>query len=293
MKVEFLPSNDEIDENMIGLLSFNKKYKSIDMKEIGNRLGVSEFKTIITNVYPLDVCQLPNGVLVSCNNDSFTLYNENHMLIKKIIKINGKIVSAWNLTTNNEDSVYYTDPTNDQVVMCDLGFNKHLKSVGSRGSGKSQFREPYGIFFHNKKKRLYVCDSGNKLVQVYSAGLDYLKAYLLDISPYQIKIIKDTACVRSFSTFEKPLYFYNLANFQVKYTYDDHHCQISVIDNAFYQFDFKNEMLFCYDSDGILCENIECKGVSSACESYYDGILVQFNADIILSSQKHERLMII
>jgi hypothetical protein len=55
------------------------------------------------------------------------------------------------LTTYNEDWVYYTDPTNDQVVMCDLGFNKHLKSVGSRGSGKSQFREPYGIFFIIKR----------------------------------------------------------------------------------------------------------------------------------------------
>ena len=276
---------------MIGLLSFNKKCKLIDWQDIENQFKKPEFKTVIANAQPTDICQLPNGFLVLCNSNSFALYDQNFKLVNKINEVKGKKISARFLTTNHVDSIYFTDTLSHQVVMCDLSFN-HKKSIGSKGFEKNQFNEPNGIFFHKKYERLYICDSYNKRIQVYTSSLDYLKSYALaETIPLEIKIVNNTACIRSFSTYQKQLQFYNLTPFTVKFMYTDHGYPISVIYNNFYQLDPENELLKCYNSNGILIEQIATNGVRKYVQSDYDGILAQFNKDIILSSCKQERVM--
>ena len=277
---------------MIGSLTMSKKYQIIDSKEIENRLKISEFKVVATNVQSLDICQLPNGFLATCSGDSFSLYDHKLELIKTFNEINGKKVNTRNIAIDYIDSIYFTDTANDQLVMCNSAF-MYQRSIGSKGSEKNQFREPCGLFYHKNNKRLYVCDSGNNRVGIFTSKLEFIKNNLITFRPFEIKIINNVACVRSFNTFDQQLHFYNLPNFTIQSTYKDFHQPISVIQNSFYQFDPQNELLYCFDSNGIQIDQISSTGVRNLIQSNSDGILTQFNNQLILLSNKQECLIVI
>ena len=277
---------------MIGSLTMSKNYQIIDSKEIENRLKISEFKVVATNFQSLDICQLPNGFLATCNGDSFSLYDHKFEPVKTFSEINGKKFNTRNIAIDFIDSVYFTDTANDQVVMCNAMFI-YQRSIGSKGSEKNQFREPYGIFYHKNNKRLYVCDSGNNRIGIFTSKLEFIKHHLITFRPFEIKIINSIACVRSFNTFGQQIHFYNLPNFTIQSTYTDFHHPISVIQNAFYQFDPKNELLYCYDSNGIQIDQIPSSGVRNLIQSDRDGMLVQFNNQLILCLHKQECLIVI
>ena len=271
---------------MVGYLSISKKYKIIDCKEIENSFKDSEFKIVLANVEPIDMCQIPNGLLALCNGNTFSLYDHNFEFIKIITEINGKKVSACNITTNYVDSIYYTDSSNDQIIMCDTNFN-YKKSIGSKGVEKNQFREIRGICYNKTNERLYTCDSGNNRIQVHSSKLELIKQHILEFRPCEISIIDHTACIRSFITFEKQLYFFSLPNFTLISTHAGYDHPVSVIHNAFYQFDVKNEILYCYNSNGTQIDKIASNGVRNRIQSNNDGKLLQFNNNLILSLHKY------
>ncbi len=118
---------------------------------------------------------------------------------------------------------------------------------------------------------LYVCDSGNNRIGIFTSKLEFIKNNLITFRPFEIKIINNVACVRSFNTFDQQLHFYNLPNFTIQSTYKDFHQPISVIQNSFYQFDPQNELLYCYDSNGIQIDQISSTGVRNLIQSNSDG----------------------
>ena len=75
-----------------------------------------------------------------------------------------------------------------------------------------------------------------------------IKNNLITFRPFEIKIINNVACVRSFNTFDQQLHFYNLPNFTIQSTYKDFHQPISVIQNSFYQ-DYKStSFMYVYNN---------------------------------------------
>ena len=90
--------------------------------------------------------------------------------------------------------------------MCNSAFI-YQRSISSKGSEKNQFREPCGLFYHKNNKRLYVCDSGNNRIGIFTSKLEFIKNNLITFRPFEIKIINNVACVRSFNTFDQQLNF--------------------------------------------------------------------------------------
>ena len=54
---------------------------------------------------------------------------------------------------------------------------KHLKTVGTRGSGPLQFQNPLGIAVHPHTHKVYVAEYGNHRIQVLNSDLTYSSSF--------------------------------------------------------------------------------------------------------------------
>ena len=54
---------------------------------------------------------------------------------------------------------------------------KHLRTVGTRGSGPHQFQFPVGIAVHPQTHKVYVADHGNHTIQVLNSDLTYSSSF--------------------------------------------------------------------------------------------------------------------
>ena len=72
---------------------------------------------------------------------------------------------------------------------------KFLNSVGKRGKGKPEFDWPRGVAVSNEKKIIYICDSGNDIIQCLNLDLTF-HSFIEDIpSPRDVKLTSDEVVV--------------------------------------------------------------------------------------------------
>ena len=162
-----------------------------------NKIDAIEAKShqiIDLDFEPTSFYTLPNGHLVIAGYYSQVLkiYDSEFNLVKTIDKINNKTFRPLYLTSNGKKSIYITDCSAHQIIQTDLDFN-FIKQFGSKGSSNQQLYYPLGIEYYEDS--VYVCDSNNQRIQKLSEDLVYQETYPLNFHPWNIKIIKNIACV--------------------------------------------------------------------------------------------------
>ena len=233
-----------------------------------------------------DMCVLPNNQILSSNyNDkSLSLYDENFKQIKKINKINDQIFVSFNAACS-DTAIYLSDSLNNQIVMLNFKLD-FVKKVGSKGSEKHQFDQPWGITFRNDY--LYVCDVKNKRVQILTNDLKFYKIFKLDFEAWFIKVTNHTICLQLREP--KCIHFYHLNTFKLLNKYDHGWRRISEINSRFYEFDTATLNLHCYDENGDLIRSLET-GLNSAHKSYCSGYIFELKGDIYMILDKQKRLL--
>ena len=201
---------------------------------------------------PFDIISLPNDTIVCCNYHNMKIYDENFQILKTIDTIQENTVRSRGITTNNIDLVYISDLQAHQILACDLNFNK-ITAYGTYGKGMGQFSNPTGIFYHNRF--LFICDFDNKRIQKVSDDFKSCEIFNIKLKPYYIKIIGTIACVCGHS--ESNLNFYDIDSFNLIFEYINQKGPISTINSFFYNFDFERKNFCCYNSDGILIDEIK------------------------------------
>lgn len=228
------------------------------------------------------MCILPNGYLLSANYNqaNLTLFDRHLKLVKKVEKIGDKPFYPMRLATDGDTKIYVTDSFCHMLIMTDMDFNK-LKALGGggQGAGINQFNNPNGLCFY--KEHLYVCDTDNKRLIKYSPGLELVSCTSFDFKPHQIKISnRNIACIRSNDPVS--IYFYDIHPFKLLVKYDGHNGRISEINSFFYECDYMNSKIYCYQ-DTLLIEEIDTSKFNCDLKKSIDGNLLYFNGDLIIS----------
>jgi hypothetical protein len=277
-----------MEEKIIGNILFKICQKEI--KETNVVLKNSEYKKIDLSARPLDLIVLPNNLLLSADylEKSFSFYDENFNLVKRVNKIGNKKIEPYSITTNNKNYIYTADLVDHQIIMMDFELNE-IKSFGSKGSSNSQFDVPCGIVYIND--HLYVCDYNNKRIQVLSADLEFVRSIMLCYNPWLISASDKTLCV-SRGDLPGGVYFYDIGKLKLRYKHQIGECRTSEINSCFYAFSFKNKKMFSFDKYGILVEEINVDRFKECFTNIADGCLVRFKKNLILSIYLHSCFVI-
>ena len=89
-----------------------------------------------------------------------------------------------------EEKIYVVDTQRNQVSVFNFE-GKPLFQFGKPGSGKGEFRQPYGIALNSRRKWIYLVDSGNSRVQVFDYEGNYLFGFAGLSSPQRISVDRE------------------------------------------------------------------------------------------------------
>jgi hypothetical protein len=88
------------------------------------------------------------------------------------------------------------------------------------------------------------------------------------------------------------VYFYNLNPvFTFTQKFDGHNGRINVINCFFYEYYSSNNIVYCYDQNGLLMEEIDCSRFYAGKFDAVDGCITYFKNNIYLSSFSKKKLM--
>ena len=96
----------------------------------------------------------------------------------------------------SQNKVFVTQRNGHCINMYELE-GKLIKSVGSEGNGKAQFKNPIGLDVSDRNNNIYVCDRTNSRIQILTEELKYhsmLGEYLLRY-PLNVKVTGDRVLV--------------------------------------------------------------------------------------------------
>jgi hypothetical protein len=277
-----VPSKDLIVPDSVGRLlkndienkSTKKMLKSIPKK----------IQTLKVDFEPFSLCSLSNGNLLSCNNESLTIFDKNLKIIKSVTKFDTLSLFCFYATTNHKDKIYISNSEENRVIITDLELNM-IKIIGTYGKSNDQFDHPRGISYY--ESHIYICDYGNLRIQVLDGEtLEFEKQIELDYNPVQIKLANNVAVVGSLFS----LYFYNLIDFSLIRKYDGHNGTISVLNSNFYEYFAFNQRFYCYSRSADIIEEIQTDGFN---KSDHNGCLVNHHGVYIVPSTEKRKLVII
>jgi hypothetical protein len=274
--------NEEfISEMMFGQVDYyvNNHFETINDKD--NEIIDLGFE-------PISFDALPNGNLVIASNESKSLkiYDREFQLIKTIDKINNKTFSPQYLTSNDKNTVYLSDRIGHKIIQTDFDLN-FIKQFGEEGSTNQQLDDPLGVIFHDNS--IYVCDSNNKRIQKLSEDLVFQESYPLNFKPWNIKIIKNVACIRSNG---EPyiISLYNTNPFSFKCEISNGNSEIYSINSWFYVNNEFKKRIECYDINGNLVDYKCLENVyEEESQNYSSGF---FNNKFIIGLSKAKKLKI-
>lgn len=268
-------SDETIEQTLIGNLNRNL---TIDEKYnlLNKSLNNSNYKLINVNTRISDIAVLSNDYLLTANYDqsNLTLFNKNFELIKTINKFSNQITNNMMrakiyplcLAVNNrKKEIYITDYSLHKIYIVDFEFNLlfTINANGVKGTFNGQFQYPFGIMYNQCNNFIYICDKGNKRVQVFStcneadvSRYEFIRLHQLDYEPYQIKQLNQLACITTYSKF----YFYDITTFQLKINYRHHYGIIcNLFGKYFIEYDFKLRKIFCFNENGSLIDEFNSK----------------------------------
>jgi hypothetical protein len=282
-KLKFEVATDIIDEKVIGSFVFEKK--SIDVQKI---LKSAIPEMIDVNISTFEILVLPNDHLLSANyyEKNLTLYDENFNLLKTIETINNEKISPLGIAINEKSQLYIPNFDRHQIFMTDIEFNK-IKSVGTLGNDNTQFKHPYGICYKNSN--LYVCDYGNKRIQILTEDLEYEKSFHVNYAPWTIKASDSLLCVESANP--EGIFFYSINDLSVQHTYNHGYCRISEINSNFYEFSRTTKTVYCYDENGGLIEEIKLNGIDDFIKHSWDGTFLNFKENIFMTCSSSKKMI--
>jgi hypothetical protein len=156
------------------------------------------------------------------------------------------------------------------------------------GTQNDQFDCPLGIDFH--KNFLYICDSRNKRIQKLTNNLSFSSSYSLGYLPWQIKIVNQVACVRDL--LYANIYFHDINSFQIKTKYSGHNGFISVMNTYFYEYYYQSKILYCYDQEGNLYDEIQTSSFNNT-EFHSWTSMALIDNQFVMTSQPAKKLIII
>ncbi len=79
----------------------------------------------------------------------------------------GDFAMSKGIAVDRKGIIYVVDTLFDRVQLFDIR-GEYLLSFGGRGTGPGEFWLPSGIFIDHKTQKLYVCDTYNKRIQIYT-----------------------------------------------------------------------------------------------------------------------------
>ena len=178
------------------------------------RLKRGDFHVVQLEESPIDVCELPNGnLLVAIDNNTLKIYDKN-FAISNVKTIDKKPNS---LATNFEDTIFI-HCTDNSILMMDLELNM-IQTMFLNENEDLSFVRNY-IYFHNHL--IYICEKNENFITrlSYKNGLKLHSRFYFDISPNQIQIIDNVACVSFSDSLEREyLNFYEITSFQLLESY--------------------------------------------------------------------------
>jgi hypothetical protein len=262
---------------MIGNLDFNS------MAEIMYKMEKGNYETVQMKV--LDVCVLPNNRLLSTTLYSIAILDEKFNIVKETKYIDGNAIYSYGVAFNNEQNFIYVS-SRDSIYLLDVYLNK-IKSFGSRGSNKNSLIHPRGIFL--KDDYLYVCDRGNKRIQILNSDLEYIDTIKLFFIPDTIKIFGTTIGIAAYNG---SIQFYDLKTKEFKKELDNLYGRISEIDSLFYVVTYSpSKMFYCFDSDGNIKREIDIERFKNLKFDYWGGNILYFNNSLIMTSYKTDKII--
>ena len=122
----------------------------------------------------------------SCNGEYLFMFSE------KMDKPIGICIS--------QNNVFVTQVFGHCINMYELE-GKIVRSVGSKGNGKAQFKRPNGLDVSDINNNIYVCDSDNHRIQILTKELKYHSVLGVDLLEYpkDVKVTRDRVFVLAVS----------------------------------------------------------------------------------------------
>ena len=256
-------------------------------------LKKDEFDIFELKSRPQEILVLNNNNLIVAGwEDDFvmTLYDQDFKVIKNTNEINGSLIQPTGLAVNTlTDQLFISNIDEHQIIITDFEFNK-LNTFGSRGSNNEQFSFPAGLCFL-RNSDLFVCDDGNKRIQVFNKELEFIKTIPLDYHPRRIKVSNTTVFVRGYTSGDISVFFktyiYDLTNWTLKSKYDHHSFYSCICDlyQYYYIIPFKSKLIL-YNSDGDTLKEVEVNVINEISDFNIAGLINLKNNLIIYSQDK-------
>ena len=117
-----------------------------------------------------------------CNGEYFFIFSE---------KMNSPIGICI-----SQNRVFVTQANGHCINMYELE-GKLIKSVGSEGNGRAQFKHPFSLDVSDRTNNIYVCDCFNDRVQILTEELKYHSVLGIDLFEYplDVKVTRDRVFV--------------------------------------------------------------------------------------------------
>ena len=251
--------------------------KKVSLTNIVQTIKTGKLKIVKTDIRPHDFCIFSdNRLLVADYKDKYlATFDQDFNLIEKIDKINNQTFEPFAISISKSDNFYVLDWERHCLIMTDLNF-KFIKSVGSKGSSMDRFCYPFSVVC--KDNNLFISDSDNKRVKLYTQDLELVKIYDLDYMPYSMKISDQRMCIIS----TKEIFLYDLDEFVIIKRTKTEIYRISDINSLIYGFELMKKRLIIYDFQGSLLEEIKIDHFKELITSSKDFALLYFNGKLLI-----------
>ena len=87
----------------------------------------------------------------------------------------GQFNQPSGVAVDEQDNIYIADDDNNRIQKFKPDGRFHSKVGSEQAGGKLQFYYPLGIYFNRTDHCLYVCDQGNKRIQVITTDLEFVR----------------------------------------------------------------------------------------------------------------------
>ena len=195
---------------------------------------------------------LPNGNVVYGTYRKVFLLNENNFQEIKRVSTGGDSFCALNSRNDICVSVHHEHC----IRLFDLNLNQ-LKQFGSEGAENNQLNNPSGLCCHGDY--VYICDRGNKRIQILNLDLEYSNTIQIDDYPRRVQTSETSIGV---SCYTGLTFFFDLKTRALKHKHDNYEtCNINYIDSTFYCLSYTNAVFqqrkfYFFDSDGNFIEEM-------------------------------------